>query len=110
LSRSTPHHRAWLHLLEDDPAVPDYALYAARVYSDFAAAKKGLEPVMVTWAMLRRCTHMHKDKCSRALSWLRDHGWLQELPARRGARIYHRLTIPESDGTTPTVRRGLRAV
>lgn len=109
MSAPGPHHRSWLHALEDDPSVPDYALQAARVYSDFAARSKG-GAVLVTWVMLRRTTHMHKDKCSRALSWLTSHGWLVPQPSARGQRVYRVLAIPESPETTPTVRRGLRVV
>lgn len=111
--RTAPLHRVWLHLLEDDPAVPSGVMQLARVYADFASESKGREPFFVTWATLKRCTHMSNDKCNRALTWLRERGWLEPLEPPEGVhkqRVYHRLTVPDDLPEHSDRRRGLHAV
>jgi hypothetical protein len=88
-----PLHRRWLHALEADGAVPDYAMQVARIFADYAA-KPSEKGVFVTWSTLRRETHQRRDKLSKAMAWLRDHGWLIAAECGLGKRSYYRLTIP----------------
>ena len=101
------YHREWLHVLEDDTSVPDYALFVARVYADFSGISRS-SVIWVGWSALQRMTHMHNDKISRALHWLTEHGWLKEegTPAR-GKRLSRRLMIPAANhSATPEYSGG----
>jgi hypothetical protein len=88
-----PHHRVWLHALEDDRSVPDYAMQAARVYADFAA-RSNERGVHVSFRMLLRCTHMWRNRAGWSVAWLRDHGWLETAECGNGKKSFYHLTIP----------------
>lgn len=94
-------------MLEDDPSVPDCALFVARVYADFAGISRS-SVVQVRWTALQRMTHMHNDKIARALRWLSEHGWLKEEGApARGKRVSRRLMIPAANhSATPEYSGG----
>lgn len=98
-----PLHRQWLHALEDDETVPDYAIQVARVFADFAA---GASPrgVHVSWPMLIRCTHQRRNKVSKSIAWLRDNGWLEASETGQGKRSFYRLRAVETstNGGTST--------
>jgi hypothetical protein len=88
-------------------------MQVARVYADYASPSKGREPFFVTFQTLLHCTHLSREKASRSLTWLRDHGWLERLPAPEGEhqqRAYHRLLIPESASDVAKRRSGFHVV
>lgn len=95
-----PYHRVWLHALEDDKTVPDYAMQAARVYADFAA-RAGERGVHVSFRMLLRCTHQWRNRAGWSVAWLREHGWLALAEGGNGKRSYYRLTIPAERESEP---------
>ena len=100
------YHRDWLHAIEDDVSVPDYAVFCARIYADFAA-RSADGVVQVRWSMLLHLTHMRREKAARALAWLTEHKWLEEepgadgQPAKRGQVVRRRLRMPPEVVPTP---------
>lgn len=60
-------------------------------------AGRGLDEVWVSWAELRRLTQLSNDAAARALTSLRDHGWLVKTAAPSGRKATrYRLSLPDS--------------
>ena len=69
-----PHHRQWLHAVEDDRTVPGTAMQVARIFADYAASREGCRSATVSYPVLQRQTHRSRDAIDEALTYLTSHG------------------------------------